>query len=226
MAKGRRWGRRRTSKRGSCSRKVYQRRENGGFIWGGSISWRPRGVVSLTHRKWAWGGAPLGLPNVSAKQPLCVVDFCNRPFPHIQREAACKGRVRMAPKGAKRKSEPRLDSSTAILDSSRQLLDSSTASTAAVKLSSRQLLDSFSTARQRATFRTCQGCQAVNSTARQLDSSTARQLRLGLPCMNWPLHLIWFALSEVHPSRKVSLDKCSHQGVAHWHQCTLHDAPS
>ena len=48
----------------------------------------------------------MGLPNVSAKQPLCVVDFCNRPFPHIQREAACKGRVRMAPKGAKWKFEP------------------------------------------------------------------------------------------------------------------------
>ena len=46
------------------------------------------------------------LPNVSAKQPLCVVDFCDRPFPHFQREAACKGRVRMAPKGAKRKFEP------------------------------------------------------------------------------------------------------------------------
>ena len=31
---------------------------------------------------------------------------------------------------------------------------------------------------------------------------------------------------EVHPSRKVSLDKCSHQGVAHWHQYTLHGDPS
>ena len=34
------------------------------------------------------------------------------------------------------------------------------------------------------------------------------------------------ALFEVHPSRKVSLDKCSHQGSAHWHQslarCALH----
>ena len=34
------------------------------------------------------------------------------------------------------------------------------------------------------------------------------------------------ALLEVHPLRKVSLDKCSHQGSAHWHHYTLHDAPS
>ena len=44
--------------------------------------------------------------------------------------------------------------------------------------------------------------------------------------MNWWLHLIWFALFEVHPSRKVSLDKCSHQGSAHWQQYALHGAPS
>ena len=72
--------------------------------------------------------------------------------------------------------EPRLDSSTAILDSSRQFLDSSTASTAAVKLSSRQLLDSFSTARQRRNARELSrlsSCQLDSSTARQLDSSTA-----------------------------------------------------
>ena len=44
--------------------------------------------------------------------------------------------------------------------------------------------------------------------------------------MNWWLHLIWLALFEIHPSRRVSLDKCSHQGVAHWHQYALHGAPS
>ena len=104
--------------------------------------------------------------------------------------------------------EPRLDSSTAILDTSRHLstaLDSSTASTAAVKLSSRQLLDSFSTARQRCRaplLSRLSSCQLDSSTARQLDSSTARQLRLGLPCMNWWLHLMgWLYLRSIHQGR-------------------------
>ena len=39
------------------------------------------------------------------------------------------------------------------------------------------------------------------------------------PLQGW-LNLIGMPLVEVHPSRKVSLDKCSHQGVAHWHQYT------
>ena len=98
--------------------------------------------------------------------------------------------------------EPRLDSSTAILDTSRQL---STARQPRQQLSSCQV-DSFSTASRQldsdATLQSCQGCQAVNSTARQLDSSTARQLRLGLPCMNWWLHLIrWLNLRSIHQGR-------------------------
>ena len=34
------------------------------------------------------------------------------------------------------------------------------------------------------------------------------------------------ALYEVHLSRKVPLDKCSHQGSAHWQQYALHGDPS
>ena len=34
------------------------------------------------------------------------------------------------------------------------------------------------------------------------------------------------AVFEVHLSRKVSLDKCSHQRSAHWQQYALHSAPS
>ena len=124
--------------------------------------------------------------------------------------------------------EPRLDSSTAILDSSRQFLDSSTASTAAVKLSSRQLLDSFSTARQRRNvpeLSRLSSCQLDSSTARQLDSSTARQLRLGLPCMNWWLHLMgWLYLRSIHQGRcpltSVAI-KGEHTGIS-----PLHGAPS
>ena len=45
------------------------------------------------------------------------------------------------------------------------------------------------------------------------------------PFLGW-LHLVVMPLVEVHPSSKVSLDKCSHQGSAHWHQslarCALH----
>ena len=37
---------------------------------------------------------------------------------------------------------------------------------------------------------------------------------------------MYMASFEVHPSRKVSLDKCSHQGSAHWQQYALHGAPS
>ena len=44
------------------------------------------------------------------------------------------------------------------------------------------------------------------------------------PLLGW-LHLIGMPF-EVHPSRKVSFGKCSHQGVAHWHQYTLHGDPS
>ena len=40
------------------------------------------------------------------------------------------------------------------------------------------------------------------------------------PPVGW-LHLIGMPF-EVHPSKKVSFGKCSHQGVAHWHQYTLH----
>ena len=126
-----------------------------------------------------------------------------------------------------RQDRNRLDSSTAILDSSRQLLDSLDSldsSCQAVKsTASRQLLDSSTATRGSGAVK------AVKLSTRQLDSldsSTARQLRLGLPCMDWWLHLIWFALFEVHPSRKVSLDKCSHQGSAHWQQYALHGAPS
>ena len=35
----------------------------------------PEGLFRQTQRKWAWGSAPLSLPMVSAKQPLCVPDF-------------------------------------------------------------------------------------------------------------------------------------------------------
>ena len=69
--------------------------------------------------------------------------------------------------------EPRLDSSTAILDTSRQL---STARQPRQQLSSCQARHLSTAPRQLdsdATLRCCQGCQAVNSTARQLDISTA-----------------------------------------------------
>ena len=58
---------------------------------------------------------------------------------------------------------------------------------------------------------------------RQLDSSTAEA---GASMHELVAPLDGMALFEVHPSRKVSLDKCSHQGSAHWHQslarCALH----
>ena len=81
-------------------------------------------------------------------------------------------------------SEPRLDSSTAILDSPRQSstdprqLDSLDSSCQAVKLTaSRQLLDSFSTALDSSTATKGSGAvKAVKLSTRQLDSSTARQL--------------------------------------------------
>ena len=44
------------------------------------------------------------------------------------------------------------------------------------------------------------------------------------PLLGW-LHLIGMPF-EVHPSKKVSFGKCSHQGVAHWHQYALHGVPS
>ena len=121
--------------------------------------------------------------------------------------------------------EPRLDSSTAILDISQQL---STAQQPQQQLSSCQV-DSFSTASRQLDsetgLRTCQGCQAVNSTARQLDSSTARQLRLGLPCMNWWLHLMgWLYLRSIHQGR-CPLTSVAIKGV-HTGISPLHGAPS
>ena len=49
--------------------------------------------------------------------------------------------------------------------------------------------------------------------------TAVRQLQTA-PLLGW-LHLIGMPF-EVHPSKKVSFGKCSHQGVAHWHQYTLH----
>ena len=37
--------------------------------------------------------------------------------------------------------------------------------------------------------------------------------------------MIGMPLVEVHPSRKVSIDKCSHQGSAHWQQSLVRCAP-
>ena len=124
-------------------------------------------------------------------------------------------------------------SSTARQLSSTALDSSSTARQPRPQLSSCQV-DSFSTASRQlldssTVMQRSGAVKAVKLSTRQLDSldsSTARQLRLGLPCMNWWLHLVWIALFEVHPSRKVSLDKCSHQGSAHWQQYALHSAPS
>ena len=118
--------------------------------------------------------------------------------------------------------------STARQLSSTALDRSSTARQPRQQLSSCQV-DSFSTASRQLDsetgLRTCQGCQAVNSTARQprqLDSSTAEA---GASMHELVAPLDGMALFEVHPSRKMSLDKCSHQGSAHWHQflarCTL-----
>ena len=39
----------------------------------------PEGLFRQTQRECAWGTAPSSLPMVSAKQPLCVVDFLGRP---------------------------------------------------------------------------------------------------------------------------------------------------
>ena len=95
--------------------------------------------------------------------------------------------------------------STARQLSSTALDSSSTAGQPRQQLSSCEV-DSFSTASRQLDSDTgsqsCQGCQAVNSTARQLDSSTARQLRLGLPCMNWWLHLMgWLHLRSILQGR-------------------------
>ena len=95
--------------------------------------------------------------------------------------------------------------STARQQSSTALDRSSTARQPRQQLSSCQV-DSVSTASRQldsdATLQSCQGCQAVNSTARQLDSSTARQLRLGLPCMNWWLYLMgWLNLRSILQGR-------------------------
>ena len=59
------------------------------------------------------------------------------------------------------------------------------------------------------------------------DSSDSSPTAPTAPLLGW-LHLIGMPLDlvEVHPSRKVSLDKCSHQGSAHWQQYALHGAPS
>ena len=73
--------------------------------------------------------------------------------------------------------------------------------------------------------------KAVKLSTRQLDSSTARQLDSSTAEAGASMHelvapLDGMALFEVYPSRKVSLDKCSHQGSAHLHQYTLHGDPS
>ena len=110
-----------------------------------------------------------------------------------------------------------------VLDNSRQLdsLDSAVKSTASTALdSSRQL----STVRQRSVLSSA--VKLSSSTvrqSRQLDSSTAEA---GASMHELVAPLDGMALFEVHPSRKVSLDKCSHQGSAHWQQYALHDAPS
>ena len=110
-----------------------------------------------------------------------------------------------------------------VLDSPRQLdsLDSAVKSTASTALdSSRQL----STVRQRSVLSSA--VKLSSSTvrqSRQLDSSTAEA---GASMHELVAPLDGMALFEVHPSRKMSLDKCSHQGSAHWHQslarCALH----
>ena len=64
----------------------------------------PEGLFPQTQRECAWGAAPLRLPNVFAKQPLCVVDFCGIPRAHQNPRATRDSD--MAPKGAKRKLEP------------------------------------------------------------------------------------------------------------------------
>ena len=76
---------------------------------------------------------------------------------------------------------------------------------------------------------TCGSCHTPLRQLRQLrqgsDSSDSSPTALTAPLLGW-LHLMGIPLVEVHPSRKVSFGKCSHQGVAHWHQYTLHGDPS
>ena len=76
---------------------------------------------------------------------------------------------------------------------------------------------------------TCVSCHTLLRQLRQLrqgyDSYDSATTAPTASFLGW-LHLIGMALVEVHPPRKVSLDKCSHQGVAHWQQYALHGAPS
>ena len=100
----------------------------------------------------------------------------------------------------------------------------------------RQMSDRCPTVRQRPTVRQsdssdscptvimCVCCHTPLRQLRQLrqgsDSSDSSPTAPTAPLLGW-LHLIGMPLVEVHPSRKVSFGKCSHQGVAHWHQYTL-----
>ena len=72
---------------------------------------------------------------------------------------------------------------------------------------------------------TCVSCHTLLRQLRQLRQGYDRcTTATTAPLQGW-LNLIGMPLVEVHPSRKVSIDKCSHQGSAHWQQSLVRCAP-